>query len=304
MSEAKVHPSLLKRKIIHLDMDAFFASIEMRDNPKLRDKALAVGGQADRRGVIATCNYEARKYGVRSAMASAAALRLCPHLVLVPPRFQTYKEVSNTIHSILKSFSEAHEPLSLDEAYIDVTQVRDQTASKLALRVKNQIYQETQLTSSTGVAPNKMLAKIASDIRKPNGITIVTPGQAFDFMQSLPLAKIPGVGPKSADRLRKHGLVYCRDALRVGESYLKQAFGPRFGHFVFERSQGIDTNEVSSQRGRKSVGAAKTYPEDLYDLSLLSEELEKVLDELVGRLKSSQLKGRCVSLKVKYKDLN
>ena len=301
--EAKhIHPSLNLRKIIHVDMDAFFASIEVRDDPKLRGLPVAVGGLVSGRGVIATCNYEARAFGVRSAMPTAKALKLCPHLILRPPRFSIYREVSSSIQSIFKSYSDAIEPMSLDEAYLDVSHQSGRTATSIAQDIKQEIHHKTNLTASCGVAPNKMLAKIASDVRKPDGITVVTPIQAFDFMQNLKVSLIPGIGPRSTERLEERGIIYCRDVLQHSEVRLKQWYGTRFGAWLYLRAQGLDFRELSSERVRKSLGAERTFPENLTKLDMMEDCLRPIVDELVARLRQASLRGRTLTIKIKYAD--
>lgn len=235
------------RKIIHVDMDCFFAAVEMRDNPALRDIPIAIGGSRERRGVISTANYPARKFGVRSAMPTGMALKLCPHLTLLPGRFDAYKEASNHIREIFSRYTSRIEPLSLDEAYLDVTDSVHchGSATLIAQEIRQTIFNELQLTASAGVAPVKFLAKIASDMNKPNGQFVITPAEVPAFLQTLPLAKIPGVGKVSAAKLEAMGLRTCGDVQKCDLVMLLKRFG-KFGRILWERSQGIDERDVKS----------------------------------------------------------
>jgi DNA polymerase-4 len=286
------------RKIIHIDMDAFFASVEIRDNPKLLGLPVAVGGKAQSRGVVATCNYEARKYGVRSAMASAEAMRRCPQLILVPGRMEVYKAVSAQIHLIFARYSDLIEPLSLDEAYLDVTDCPycQGSATRIAQQIRAEIFRETGLTASAGVAPNKFLAKVASDENKPNGQCVVPPGQTMAFAAALALRKIPGVGPKTAERLADHNLHYCADILKHTPEELAQWFG-KLGPILHQRAQGIDFREVKPRTERKSVGVERTLQQDLSSESACQSVLESLLTELTKRLRERPFKTLQVKLK-------
>jgi DNA polymerase-4 len=289
------------RKIIHIDMDAFFAAVEIRDNPALRGKAVAVGGKADSRGVIATCNYEARRFGVRSAMASAEARRRCPELILLPGRMSVYKSVSAQIRSIFERYSELIEPLSLDEAYLDVTdsmQCRG-SATLIALQIRQDILLETGLTASAGIAPNKFLAIIASDENKPNGQFVIRPEEAASFAAQLPLRKIPGVGPKTAERLAALGLHTGQDVLKFSPEALSQWLG-KFGFELHQRALGMDDRPVQPHRERKSVGVEITLPQDLTSPSDCWTVLHGLLPELTRRLGQRSFKG--VQIKLKFHD--
>lgn len=247
------------RKIIHVDMDCFFAAVEMRDNPALRDIPIAIGGSRERRGVISTANYPARKFGVRSAMPTGMALKLCPHLTLLPGRYEAYKEASRQIQAIFSRYTSLIEPLSLDEAYLDVT---DSThchgsATLMAQEIRQTIFAELQLTASAGIAPVKFLAKIASDLNKPNGQYVITPADVPEFLRTLPLGKIPGVGKVSAAKLEAMGLRTCEDVQKYDLAMLLKRFG-KFGRVLWERSQGIDERDVNNDRLRKSVGVERT----------------------------------------------
>ncbi|CAI0880607.1 DNA polymerase IV [Serratia proteamaculans] len=254
------------RKIIHVDMDCFFAAVEMRDDPSLRDIPLAIGGSADRRGVISTANYPARRYGVHSAMSTAMALKLCPHLKLLPGRMAAYKEASQHIREIFARYTPLIEPLSLDEAYLDVTDCSqcNGSATLIAEQIRQTISDELNLTASAGIAPIKFLAKIASELNKPNGQYVITPAQVPAFLQQLPLSKIPGVGKVTAKRLEDVGLITCADVQQYDLVALLKRFG-KFGRVLWERCQGIDLREVSPERLRKSVGVERTLAEDIHD---------------------------------------
>ena len=254
------------RKIIHVDMDCFFAAVEMRDNPALRDIPIAIGGSRERRGVISTANYPARKFGVRSAMPTGMALKLCPHLTLLPGRYEAYKEASRQIQAIFSRYTSLIEPLSLDEAYLDVT---DSThchgsATLIAQEIRQTIFTELQLTASAGIAPVKFLAKIASDLNKPNGQYVITPADVPEFLRTLPLGKIPGVGKVSAAKLEAMGLRTCEDVQKYDLAMLLKRFG-KFGRVLWERSQGIDERDVNNDRLRKSVGVERTLAEDIHE---------------------------------------
>ncbi|QHA86445.1 DNA polymerase IV [Serratia rhizosphaerae] len=275
------------RKIIHVDMDCFFAAVEMRDNPSLRDIPLAIGGSAERRGVISTANYPARRYGVRSAMSTAMALKLCPQLTLLPGRMAAYKEASQHIRQIFARYTSLIEPLSLDEAYLDVTDSPqcNGSATLMAEAIRQAIFDELQLTASAGVAPIKFLAKIASDLNKPNGQYVIPPTQVAPFLQQLPLGKIPGVGKVTAKRLEELGLHTCADVQRYDLAALLKRFG-KFGRVLWERSQGIDERQVSSERLRKSVGVERTLAEDIHDWSQCETLIvDKLYPELEARLR-------------------
>ncbi|MGK9174632.1 DNA polymerase IV [Yokenella regensburgei] len=275
------------RKIIHVDMDCFFAAVEMRDNPALRDIPIAIGGSRVKRGVISTANYPARKFGVRSAMPTAMALKLCPHLTLLPGRFDAYKEASNQIRDIFSRYTSLIEPLSLDEAYLDVTDSPHchGSATLMAQEIRETIFRETQLTASAGIAPIKFLAKIASDLNKPNGQYVITPADVPAFLRTLPLSKIPGVGKVSAAKLETLGLRTCEDVQNSDLAMLLKRFG-KFGRVLWERSQGIDDRQISSERLRKSVGVERTLLDDIYQW----EECEAIIENLYAELERRLLK--------------
>ena len=271
------------RKIIHIDMDCYYAAVEMRDFPELRGKPIAVGGRSDRRGVISTCSYEARKFGVRSAMSSYQALQLCPDLVLVPGRMEVYKSVSLQIREIFHRYTDLVEPLSLDEAYLDVTDCTayQGSATLQAKAIRDEIFAVTGLTASAGVAPIKFLAKIASDLNKPNGQYVITPNQVHEFVKDLPLRKIPGVGKVTSQKLADIGLLTCFDVQQYPKAKLIDAFG-KFGHVLIERAQGMDPRPISPHRVRKSVGVETTLAKDIFTL----EQCHQVLPQLIQALRA------------------
>lgn len=293
------------RKIIHVDMDCFFAAVEMRDNPALRDIPLAIGGSAQRRGVISTANYPARKYGVRSAMSTAMALKLCPHLTLLPGRFEAYKEASNHIREIFSRYTPRIEPLSLDEAYLDVTDSEhcQGSATLIAREIRQAIADELNLTASAGIAPIKFLAKIASDLNKPNGQYVITPEQVPDFLATLTLGKIPGVGKVTAAKLETLGLRTCADVQNADLAMLLKRFG-KFGRVLWERSQGIDEREISNDRQRKSVGVERTLAEDIHEWPECEEIIERLYPELERRLAKERADLRIArqGIKLKFND--
>ncbi|MBU4684706.1 DNA polymerase IV [Cedecea davisae] len=290
------------RKIIHVDMDCFFAAVEMRDNPALRDVPLAIGGSAQRRGVISTANYPARKFGVHSAMSTAMALKLCPHLTLLPGRFDAYKEASNHIREIFSRYTSLIEPLSLDEAYLDVTNSEhcQGSATLIAREIRQAISDELNLTASAGIAPVKFLAKIASDLNKPNGQYVITPEQVPAFLETLPLGKIPGVGKVTVARLEEIGLRTCADVQKADLALLLKRFG-KFGRVLWERSQGIDEREISSERQRKSVGVERTLAEDIHEWQACEDIIERLYPELERRLAKERADLRIARQGVKLK---
>ncbi len=292
------------RKIIHIDMDAFYASVEIREQPHLADKPVAIGGPSESRGVIATCNYIARRYGVRSAMSTYKAVQLCPSLVLLPANFALYKQISAQIHQIFCRYTDLIEPLSLDEAYLDVSgcSLFRGSATRIAEAIRADILRETGLTASAGVAPNKFIAKIASDENKPDGICVVTPAEVDQFVARLPLRKIPGVGPATEQRLAQIGLHSAADVRFANDAQLASL--GRFGRALRQRCLGIDEREVIVSRERKSVGVEHTYPSDLQNLDACQAKLPALLAELEQRLQRSG-KARAVSkfgLKLKFAD--
>lgn len=294
-----------QRKIIHIDCDCFYAAIEMRDDPALRGKPMAVGGSADRRGVIATCNYEARAFGVRSAMASAHALKLCPDLIIVKARFEAYREASASIHQIFREYTDLIEPLSLDEAYLDVSQC-DQfggSATRIAQDIRRKVAQSLGITVSAGVAPNKFLAKIASDWRKPDGLFVVTPDQLEAFVAQLPVARLHGVGKVTAQKLERLGVEFCWQLRQWQRLALVREFGS-FGERLYNLARGIDERPVQNDSRRQSVSVEHTYDQDLPKLEDCLAQLPALmatLEERLQRLDSSYRPAKPF-VKVKFHD--
>ena len=285
-------------KIIHIDMDAFFASVEQRDNPAYRGRPIAVGYDGPR-GVVATASYEARPYGVRSALPSVVARRLCPALIFVPARFEVYKEVSQQIRAIFHRYTELVEPLSLDEAFLDVSHHR--SATLVAREIKAAIRAETGLTASAGISVNKMLAKIASDYRKPDGLFTIAPAQVEAFVAELPVERFFGIGEVTAERMHRLGIRTGADLRLWSEEALVHHFG-KAGHAYYGYARGIDEREVTPNRIRKSLGAETTFAEDTDDRERLALELAGVRDEVWSRLQRHEFAGKTVVLKLKFDD--
>ncbi len=294
------------RKIIHVDMDCFFAAVEMRDNPHYRGRPLAVGGSEKQRGVISTCNYEARKFGVHSAMPTARALSLCPSLLVVPGRMSVYREVSAHIRSIFSRYTSLIEPLSLDEAYLDVTNASHYSGSAtlIAQAIRDDIWNELQLTASAGIAPVKFLAKVASDMNKPNGQYVISPSQLQQEIDKLPLEKIPGVGKVSIEKLHQAGFYCCADIKNSDYRELLLQFG-RLGASLWQRSHGIDNREVITERERKSVGVERTLTENIKSFEQCWEMIEQRLyPELQRRLTKARADNAIIKqgIKIKFAD--
>lgn len=297
-----IHPSLLERKIIHFDMDAFYASVEICEDPSLKDKPLVIGGSPNSRAVVCTASYVARKFGIRSAMPCSQAARLCPEAVFLPPDFKKYQAASIAIRAIFRQYTALIEPLSLDEAYLDVTHnTQGVYATKLARLMQEQIFEELKLTGSAGVAPNKLLAKIASDINKPYGLTVIVPQQVLRFMEHLPLRRIHGIGPASDKRLQQAGLTVCRDVWQRDPDELESILGS-MGRWIWERAHGIDERPVEVQRERKSLGKEDTFAADILDLAQLQMELSALVASVAEALQRRSLKGKTITLKCKYAD--
>jgi len=290
------------RKIIHIDMDAFFASVEQRDNPDYKGKPLAVG-YAGARGVVAAASYEARQYGVRSAMASKIALRKCPQLIFVLPRFDVYKSVSRQINDIFHEYTDLVEPLSLDEAFLDVTEnhMMIAFATQIAQEIKQKIRERTGLTASAGVSFSKFLAKIASDYKKPDGLFVVIPEAAEQFVETLSIEQFYGVGKVTAERMHQLGIRTGADLKQWSEQGLVSNFG-KAGHIYYQNARAIDERPVQSQRIRKSVSSETTFEKDMDSYEELRHELEKVTMDVIHYLSKNNYKGRTVSLKIKYAD--
>jgi DNA polymerase IV len=291
------------RRIIHLDMDAFYASVEQRDDPSLRGKPVAVGGSPQGRGVVAACSYEARKFGVRSAMPMARALRLCPGLLIVRPDFARYRAASQTVMGILRECTPLVEPLSLDEAYLDVTENLwgEPLASVIAKQLKKKIHERTQLTASAGVAPNKFLAKIASGWRKPDGLTVIAPERVEKFLQQLPVEALWGVGPVTAKKLRAIGIEKLVDVREIEEQNLQKAVGGLAG-WLKRLSLGDDPREVKPDRPWKSLSAETTFAVDLENLHDMQLELKALARKVANSLQKKDLLARTVTLKLRYGD--
>ena len=290
------------RKIIHVDMDAFFASVEQRDNPELRGRPVAVGGSSGR-GVVAAASYEARKFGVRSAMPSVTAKRKCPELIFVKSRFDAYREVSQQIRAIFRHHTDLVEPLSLDEAYLDVTQDKlgIGSATRIAELIRQEIRAKTQLTASAGVSYNKFLAKIASDQNKPDGLCVIRPGEGADFVAGLPVRRFHGVGPKGAEKMARLGIETGADLAAKDIDWLRANFGS-FADYLYRAARGIDLRPVRSSRTRKSVGGERTFSEDISSGPALRDTLETIIDIVWGYIERAEAKGRTVTLKLKYTD--
>jgi DNA polymerase-4 len=291
------------RRILHIDMDAFYASVEQRDNPSLKGQPLVVGGQPNRRGVVAAASYEARAFGVRSAMPMVTAVRLCSSLVVVPPDFARYKAASNAVFAIFREVTPLVEPLSLDEAYLDVTENawNEPLATTVARRLKDRIRAETQLTASAGVAPNKFLAKIASGWKKPDGLTVISPDRVEPFLQQLPVDALWGVGPVTAKKLRARGIEKLVDVRAANPELLREAVGI-LGDWLRQLADGIDDRPVVPNRQSKSSGSESTYPQDLIDLETIRSEIAEMATHAVGCLARKDLLTRTVTIKVRYSD--
>lgn len=290
------------RKIIHIDMDAFFASVEQLDNPELRNKPVAVGGSGARH-VVAAASYEARKYGVRSAMPSLTARRLCPGLIFVRHRFDRYNEISEQILRIFSEYTDLVEPLSIDEAFLDVTRDRKNigSATIIAGEIKKDIREKTGLTASAGVSFNKFLAKMASDIKKPDGLFLITPQEAEKFIERLPVEKFYGIGRVTAEKMHKLGIHSGADLKKPDLPFLVRNFG-KAGKFYYDIARGIDDRPVLAESERKSIGTEITYEKDLTTQFGIITELYKVEKELMQRIENAGITGRTVTLKVKFSD--
>ncbi|WP_198951659.1 DNA polymerase IV [Colwellia chukchiensis] len=294
------------RKIIHVDMDAFYVSVEIRDNPELADKPVAVGGSRGARGVLSTCNYIARAYGVSSAMPTALALKKCPHLVLLPARMQVYRSVSSEIRKIFQCYTDLIEPLSLDEAYLDVTDCKmfAGSATLIAKDICRRIFQELKLTASAGVSSLKFLAKIASDLNKPNGIYVIAPDQIDNFIDTMALKKIPGVGKVTNEKLIKDNFRLGQDIKNSSQAYLISRYG-KLGALLWQRCHGVDERTVVTNRVRKSVGVERTFAQDIDQLSTLMEVLQHILLPELKRRAQQHLQHKGIArigVKVKFSD--
>ena len=290
------------RKIIHVDMDAFYASVEQLDNPELRGKPIAVGG-GGARGVISAASYEARKFGVKSAMSGRLAEKLCPDLIFVRTNFSRYKEVSQQIRKIFFDYTDLVEPLSLDEAYLDVTQNKkgSPSASIIAQEIRQRIYEKTGLRASAGISINKFIAKVASDINKPNGQKTVNPEDVLQFLEDLDIRKFYGVGKVTAEKMYQKGIFTGKDLKAKSLDYLSKNFG-KSGSYYYHVVRGIHNSEVKPNRIRKSLAAERTFTENLSSEIFMLEKLEHIADEVSRRLQKSNVAGKTVTLKIKYSD--
>lgn len=289
------------RKIIHIDMDAFFAAVEQRDFPEYRNKPLIVGGLPGSRGVVSTCSYEARQYGIRSAMPSATAYRLCPHALFVKPRFDAYREASNSIRKIFASYTDLFEPLSLDEAYLDVSRCDrcKSSATLIAKDIKTQIKQKTGLTASAGISYNKFLAKIASDLDKPDGLYLITPDNGPRFVETLPIGKFHGIGKATEKKMHELGIFTGADLKTLSLATLQDHFGKTGIHY-YHICRGIDERPVNSQRSAKSIGVETTFQEDIDNRDILLMQLQNLLSKATGKAKEKNLAAYTLTIKIKY----
>lgn len=295
-------PNLPLRKIIHVDMDAFYASVEQLDNPELKGKPIAVGGSSQR-GVVAAASYEARKFGVRSAMSSVLAKRNCPELIFVKARFDRYKEISQQIRAIFYEYTDLVEPLSLDEAYLDVTTNKkgNPSATLIAEEVRQRILKKTGLNASAGISINKFIAKVASDINKPNGQKTVNPEEVIEFLENLDIRKFYGVGKVTAEKMYKLGIFTGKDLKTKSIEFLEEKFG-KSGSYYYHVVRGIHNSAVKPHRIPKSVGAERTFSENLSSEIFMLERLDHIANELERRLKKSEIAGKTITLKIKYSD--
>lgn len=291
------------RKIIHIDMDAFFAAVEQRDASEYRNKPVIVGGAPDSRGVVATCSYEARKYGIHSAMPSSQAYRLCPQAIFVKPRFSVYKDLSLVIRRIFFQYTTQVEPISLDEAYLDVTdsEMCQGSATRIAKKIKQQILAETGLVASAGVSYNKFFAKIASDMDKPDGFYLITPEQGLAFVGQLPIGKFHGVGQATERKMHDLGIKKGEDLKRFTLPGLQHHFG-KSAAFFFNIAHGIDERPVKTDRTSKSIGTETTYPQDLIESSEIYQQLGELLDKALAKVQAKKLYARTLTIKIKYHD--
>ncbi|MBW1657916.1 DNA polymerase IV [Flavobacterium quisquiliarum] len=292
------------RKIIHIDMDAFYASVEQMDNPELRGKPVAVGG-SENRGVVSAASYEARKFGVRSAISGVLAKKYCPDIIFVRPRFDRYKEISSKIHKIFHDYTDLVEPLSLDEAYLDVTQNKkgNPSASLLAQEIRSRIFNEVGLTASAGISINKFVAKIASDYNKPNGQKTVNPDEVEAFLEDLPIRKFYGVGKVTTEKMYQLGIFTGTDLKSRSLDFLEKHFG-KSGAFYYNVVRGIHNSEVKSSRITKSVAAEHTFDVNLSSEIFMMEQLERIAVSLEKRLKRHNISGKTITLKIKYSDFS
>ena len=291
------------RKIIHIDMDAFFAAVEVRDNPAYKGKPLIVGGDPNSRGVVATCSYEARKFGIHSAMASAVAYRLCPHAIFVHGRYEVYSQISKQIRKIFDDYSNLVEPVSIDEAYLDVTynKLGMKSATLIAKDIKKTIFQETKLTASAGVSYNMFLAKIASDMDKPDGLVVITPDKAKEVLEGLPIGKFYGIGKVTEKKMQILGIHNGKDLKAQSLEELIRHFG-KTGEYYYHIVRGIDKRQVTPERDIKSIGHENTFSTDIDDINEMKEYLTSCAEKIEERMKKHNVAGRTITLKIKYPD--
>jgi len=291
------------RKIIHIDMDAFFAAVEQRDNPAYQNKPIIVGGAPDSRGVVATCSYQARKFGIHSAMPSSQAYRLCPQAIFIKPRFQAYKEASSLIREIFSHYTDLFEPLSLDEAYLDVSfnSSHHGSATLIAKDIKRSILQKTHLIASAGISYNKFLAKIASDMDKPNGLYLITPEQGESFVESLAVGKFHGIGNATEKKMHHLGIKTGGDLRQQSLSFLTQHFG-KVGQYYYNIARAIDNRAVNNHRQSKSIGVETTFQIDIKEYSEVLKHLQQLLIKALKKVNDKELKAYTLTIKVKYHD--
>jgi DNA polymerase-4 len=291
------------RKIIHIDMDAFYASVEQRDNPELRGKPVVVGGDPEKRGVVSTASYEARAFGIHSAMPTSTAKRRCPHAIFVRTRMDVYVQVSREIMEILRSYAELVQPVSIDEAYLDVTENKKGIAyaSQIAREIREEIRQRTELTASAGVGPNKFIAKIASDMDKPDGLTVIRPEDVEALLEDLPVRKVPGIGKVTNEKMEALGIHTVGGLRRKSEEELVAAFG-KAGTWYYSLSRGQDDRAVGTSGVRKSISAERTFAEDVSELSTMRDALRTIARQLEGRMAKTGAKGKTITLKITYAD--
>ena len=296
--------NLKQRKIIHIDMDAFYASVEELDNPALKKFPVAVGGNSER-GVVSTANYKARTFGVKSAMSGKLAKKLCPDLIFVPPRFERYKEISHKIRSIYFEYTDLVEPLSLDEAYLDVTfnKKNISSASKIAREIRSEIFKKTGLNASAGISVNKFIAKVASDINKPNGQKTIPPEEVIEFLEKLEIRKFYGIGKVTTQKMYHLGIFTGNDLKSKSLEFLEKNFG-KSGNYYYNVVRGIHNSEVKTERLRKSVGAEHTYIKNINSEIEIEEKLVKIAEEVANRLERNKLAGKTITLKIKYSDFS
>ncbi len=293
----------MHRKIIHVDMDAFYASIEIRDNPDLRGLPVVVGGKPSQRGVVAAASYEARKYGIRSAMPCSRAYRLCPQAVFIPPQFTKYREVSRELHDVFHEYTDLVEALALDEAWLDVTEnkMEEPSATRVAEQIKSQIYETVRLTCSAGVSYNKFLAKIATEENKPNGLFVIPPNHAHDYLMRMSVRKIPSVGKVTSQKLEGLGIRWGQELYDQSEGFLVDHFG-KLGHVLYDRVRGVDNRPVKPDREHKSISVETTFLKDMQYGNEMVKELQDLVERLWKRTQTKSLYGRTVTIKVKFKN--